>query len=533
MIYFYLISIVILTMGISLWTPGGIMLLDYIISDTPYIAWYRPLGNMFSHILGWVLGYEWGSKVSIFLILLAAGYLGILYANTIAKKLDLDTWWKRVFVQILGILFLIMNPYAYERMMTQPLIYAGVIALGYGLYCLILETRYIHAGIALGIALSFFPHASYMIVLILGLYGVFFLRNWRWLGGLSIVSLLVLLININWIIAPYLGTRNLDTIAEFSGENFAAFATQAIAPLDVYTTNILLYGFWGEQYDNHFAHVELMSPYWYVAGMLVFLIIIWGCVLLWQRSEKRHMGYIMILILLSLIFAIGQSSWLTLMITQWMVDSVPLWQWYREPQKWTWLIMIGESILFLTTVTYIYKRYIIDWVVGGAVFFALVMMLYAWSPWVLAWYRWQMRTSVYPTWYYTVREMLHDQSDLWGVLVLPWHAYIGCDWIQRPTIANPISSMYRGIPIIMPDTIEVGNTLYANNFKNPRRVGIDEFVRIGDPLYLDTENISHVILMRGCTGEEESEMVLSESLETGKLSPIYDDLDITLYRRVR
>ena len=72
-----------------------------------------------------------------------------------------------------------MNPYAYERMMTQPLIYAGVIALGYGLYYLILQTRYIHAGIALGIALAMFPHASYMIVLILGLYVVFFLRSWR------------------------------------------------------------------------------------------------------------------------------------------------------------------------------------------------------------------------------------------------------------------------------------------------------------------------------------------------------------------
>ena len=73
------------------------------------------------------------------------------------------------------------------------------------------------------------------------------------------------------MIAPYLGKQNIDTIAEFSGENFAAFATQAIAPLDVWTTNILLYGFWGEQYDNHFARVELMSPYWYVAGILILM----------------------------------------------------------------------------------------------------------------------------------------------------------------------------------------------------------------------------------------------------------------------
>lgn len=62
--------------------------------------------------------------------------------------------------------------------------------------------------------------------------------------GIAITGLLVLLLNINWMIAPYLGKRNIDTIADFSGENFAAFATQAIAPLDVFTTNLLLYGFW-------------------------------------------------------------------------------------------------------------------------------------------------------------------------------------------------------------------------------------------------------------------------------------------------
>ncbi len=65
------------------------------------------------------------------------------------------------------------------------------------------------------------------------------------------------------MIATTLGNEHISKISEFSGENFLAFATQAIAPLDVFMTNILLYGFWGEQYDNHFAHVEVMSPYWY------------------------------------------------------------------------------------------------------------------------------------------------------------------------------------------------------------------------------------------------------------------------------
>jgi len=129
MIYFYLFSIVVLAMGISLWTPGGIMLLDYIISDTPYIAWYRPLGNMMTHILGGILGYEWGSKLVVFSILLAAGYLGMLYARLLAQHLDIRARYKIVMIEVLAIVFFVSNPFAYERMLTQPLIYAGVIAL--------------------------------------------------------------------------------------------------------------------------------------------------------------------------------------------------------------------------------------------------------------------------------------------------------------------------------------------------------------------------------------------------------------------
>ena len=45
-------------------------------------------------------------------------------------------------MEVIGIVFSVANPYAYERMMTQPLIYAGVIALGYGLYSMLYARRY-------------------------------------------------------------------------------------------------------------------------------------------------------------------------------------------------------------------------------------------------------------------------------------------------------------------------------------------------------------------------------------------------------
>ncbi|MFZ2337881.1 MAG: hypothetical protein WAW59_07080 [Patescibacteria group bacterium] len=100
---------------------------------------------------------------------------------------------------------------------------------------------------------------------------------------------------------------------------------------------------------------------------------------MWYNS-RRHLLFLLSLSIVSLIFAVGQSSPLTLGLTQWMIDYLPLWQGYREPQKWTGIIVLVESILFLMAVVYIYKRYVTDKVMGGAVFFALLMVLYIWSP---------------------------------------------------------------------------------------------------------------------------------------------------------
>ena len=97
-----------------------------------------------------------------------------------------------------------MNPYAYERMLTQPLIYAGMIALGYGIYSMFYSRNYWLSGIAYGIALAFFPHASYMIVLILVLYGLFFVRGKRTLFGVLSMVVPIIVLNLNWLIAPYL-----------------------------------------------------------------------------------------------------------------------------------------------------------------------------------------------------------------------------------------------------------------------------------------------------------------------------------------
>jgi hypothetical protein len=161
----------------------------------------------------------------------------------------------RGILEVLGGAFFILNPFIYERMIEQPMIALGSILLGYTFYFLYFTERHIVAGVFAGCAFMVMPHASYMILFLFLIYTLFFVRSWRWLLEMVLAGLCVLVLNLNWITAPYLGYQSLSSmISTFSSENLLAFQTASIAPLDVFSTNILLYGYWGERYGTAFMN---------------------------------------------------------------------------------------------------------------------------------------------------------------------------------------------------------------------------------------------------------------------------------------
>lgn len=104
-------------------------------------------------------------------------------------------------------------------MMVQTTIYMGTIALGYMIYHLLFsgsERRYIWAGVMGGLSFIMMPHASYMIVLILGLYTLLYVRSMRDFTHIILVGGIILLMNLNWLIAPLFGVSNsAGTISTF------------------------------------------------------------------------------------------------------------------------------------------------------------------------------------------------------------------------------------------------------------------------------------------------------------------------------
>ncbi len=108
-----------------------------------------------------------------------------------------------------------------------------------------------------------------------------------------------MLLNLNWILAPFFGiTNSVNLVSAFNPANFEAFATQALAPMNVWLTNFLLYGFWGERFANHYANVGFLSAFWFIAGLVI----------------------------LALIFGIGITSPMLRDLTLWMAQNIPMWQ---------------------------------------------------------------------------------------------------------------------------------------------------------------------------------------------------------------
>lgn len=525
----FLIGLIALILGPTLFSSGGVMLLDYVLSDIPALWFDRPIGSMISQLMWSIFGYALGSKLMILSVLALSGYLGILIARYFARQMRILEVWKVHFLEIIAMIFFMTNPFSYERMMTQPLIYLWVIALGYGLYFHIFREKYIAAGFSYAFALAIFPHASYMILFIMILFFVIFSKRTTKLRLLQLL-LPIILLNLNWIVVTLIyNPMFTESISQFTMSNLEAFATQAIAPLDVFLTNLLLYGFWGEQFDNHFAHVSLMSPYWYMAGFAILLIVSFGAYVLTQMGKTREFLFLFFFAVLSLMLSVGSSSALTDAIREGLTKIFPYWDGYREPQKWTGMILIVEWLFLIAALAYIFKHVLKSTLTVWALTLVFALLLYIWSPGVYAGYRNQMRTSVVPADYFRAREVLRNEYDVKKVLLLPWHTYIGCGWISRPSVANPSVAFFREFPLVVSERIDVGSILEKNDFRLPESGNVEKFLENYDVELLKRSGISHIILMKYCYGSDEAIEYLDILAELGEVNPIYVNDTIDIY----
>lgn len=115
-------------LGGSLLSDGAIVLLDYqMASHSPLSPAYYggiTVPNLFRELFG----IDLGSKLLFCAILVAAYALGVMITRTLALWLHIKNPW---YIEACMGIFFLMQPFASERLITQPIVYLGIVFLGF------------------------------------------------------------------------------------------------------------------------------------------------------------------------------------------------------------------------------------------------------------------------------------------------------------------------------------------------------------------------------------------------------------------
>ena len=514
-IWLLILIISLLIMGIEwIYTGGVFFLLDYI--SYPVTGWNLDFlrvnlitllaeGGMRS------LGYQLFSKLFFFITVFLSGWLGFVLAMQIANLFKVGSQYYTP-LAIAGVFLLMLNPVLYERMITQPGVYLAFVLMGFGLVQLLKTISdwrlkyYLFAGILFGGAIGVSSHTVFMSGMFCLIYAFLYLRTKKVLLGLVFLMGMTLLPNLNWLIGGFLGNWSVvtDTLATFNQANIEGFLSHALAPFNLELTSLMLYGFWGER-AGHLVFPEDVNPLWWMFSVILLLVSIGGYRFSY-KNNKKLVWFLILVWLLSWIFATGISSSRFWALNQWMFDNIPYYIGLREPQKWVGLLLFvratGILLAFPKLLCLLDELRWSKWEMQKKIvpLGVLVLILIATTPALIWGFYGQLVLSDYPTDYQTYKQTTLSWDLRKGnILILPRHSYLACPRTQRKIISNPLKAYLGNNPqIVSSDNIEVAN-LYTNSTSLQSK-NIEAFIQKKDLALIS--GFSTIIMMEYCADHQ-------------------------------
>lgn len=514
-IWLLILIVSLVIMGVEwIYTGGEFFLLDYI--SYPVTGWNLDFlrVNLITLLAEWgmrLLGYQLFSKLFFFVTIFLSGWLGFVLAMQIANLFKVGSQYHTP-LAIAGVFLLMLNPVLYERMITQPGVYLAFVLMGFGLIHLLKTISdwklkyYIFAGLLFGGAIGFSSHTVFMSGMFCLIYAFLYLRTKKVLLGLVLLMGMTLLPNLNWLIGGFLGNWSVvtDTLATFNQANIEGFLSHALAPFNLELTSLMLYGFWGER-AGHFVFPENVNPLWWVFPVILFIVSI-GWYRFSYKNNKKLIWFLILVWLLSWIFATGISSSRFWALNQWMFDNIPYYIGLREPQKWVGLLLFvratGILLAFSKLLCLLDELRWSKWEMQKKIvpLGVLVLILIANTPALIWGFYGQLVLSDYPTDYQTYKQTTLSWDLRKGkILILPRHSYLTCPWTQRKIISNPLKAYLGNNPqIVSSDNIEVAN-LYTNSTSLQSK-NIEAFLQKKDLALIS--GFSTIVMMEYCADHQ-------------------------------
>ncbi|HET7302781.1 MAG TPA: hypothetical protein VFI74_05630 [Candidatus Saccharimonadales bacterium] len=402
-----------------------------------------------------------------------------------------------------GLLYMV-NPFVYSRyMIGQYLIVAGYALLPWcisSFWKLTQKPKAIQATIAgfwLSAVAIFSVHMFGIALMAVTVFAVFeYVKHSQKRLLLQAIALYIgvtATATVYWWLPVVLGSSALQqTTQGFSKIDAAAFAT-AGTWWGVIGNVLSLQGFWA---DTQNLYQTSRNVFWW---WMLPVGALWAMAIIGARQAKRQalpvLSPLLVVMAVGCIFAIGTSATIFASLNGWMVQHVPFFAGYREPQKFVALLCIGYALfgaLGLQRLLALAKQGR-DILITAAL--ALPCMLAPLMPWGFAS---QLKTHDYPRGWYESRSYIKERcSGECRVLFLPWHLYMHYDFAER-IIANPAPKFFGGNVIASTDPEIKGATPYTWTYIQ-QRIGAEVLpsARQGGHTFardLATLNVQYIVL---------------------------------------
>jgi len=459
--------------------PGFVLTLDMVFAPKIEIPAYAsgPLYIFwgFLHVLNGIIPSATIQKLILFGILFLSGFGMHRFLQKIGPRSLADTWqWGCYF----GGLMYMINPFTYSRFMAGQF----AVLLGYALvpffavalirFCSKPERKtagWLVGWISLIAIISL--HALGLLAVItlfvvtLTAAKVYKIRAWRkaFLKWSAIAILATLVVNSYWLIPSALGRgTTAEIVGSFTQADQQAFATDP-GHLGLFGNVLAMQGFWGESKNLFMVPADSYS-WWLVPIVLLWCVIAFGIVTSFR--SRRNVTTMMLLIVLSgVVLGIGTAGTFVAPFNEFLVQHVPFFAGYREPQKFVGLIVFGYSYFGAVAVArlaaWLEDHDIQQHVVSVMTVLMIIPLL---GSSLMIWgFHGQLRSADYPVQWYAVRDMLDATcTGDCKILFLPWHLYMRYDFAGR-IVASPAQKFFGNRIVSSNDPEMDGATAYRTS----------------------------------------------------------------------
>ena len=307
--------------------------------------------------------------------------------------------------------------------------------------------------------------------------------------GTSVLLLasMLYLLNFYWFYSA--GPSTQQILGNFTFLDAIAFASTPTIFGNTMFSIAAMYGF----FRTGYIYPVNVFPPLIAIFFLFFFLSVFGLVSYYGTAKKPAAVTMAVAAVFSVLFATGIASPLTSGLYTFMYDSFPLFNGFREPQKFVALLVFAYSFLGGLGILHLQsfltgkgrdmlpegsRRYV---VAAIAVIIAVSLL----SPFVYSYmeinsFDGQLTNVHYPSAWYRAESIMNNNTSDYSVLVFPWHGYMYYNW-SGTKFASPFNSFFKQ------DLIYGGRNTY---------VGGEGSQQLFSPLILsilnERNNISHL-----------------------------------------